>query len=51
MSHCNLVHLIAAALLLAPSARSLAGDDAGPFVRSLWLVQSFGTTSVASCSA
>ena len=32
-----------AALLLAPSARCLAGDDVGPLVRSLWLVQRFGT--------
>ncbi len=31
------------ALLLVPIPRALAGDDVGPFIRSLWLVQRFGT--------
>jgi arsenate reductase (thioredoxin) len=30
-------------LLLVPATRSIAGDDAGPLVRSLWLVQRYGT--------
>jgi hypothetical protein len=30
-------------LMLAPATRCLAGDDVGPLVRSLWLVQRFGT--------
>jgi len=49
MCHRRLVHPIVLACLLAPSARCLAGDDVGPLVRSLWLVQRFGTAeSVAA---
>lgn len=36
---------VAPALLLLPSARCLGDDDAGPFVRSLWLAQRFGTAA------
>ena len=43
MSHRRLFHIVALALLLFPSTRSLAGDDVGPLVRSLWLVQRYGT--------
>jgi hypothetical protein len=43
MSHHRLIHLLAPALLLAPSARCLAGEGVGPLVHSLWLVQRFGT--------
>jgi len=35
-------------VVLALSARCLAGDDVGPLVRSLWLVQRFGTAESAS---
>lgn len=49
MPHARLVHPIVLTLLLAPSARCVAGDDVGPLVRSLWLVQRFGTAeSVAT---
>ena len=34
---------LAPTLLLVPSSNCLAGDDVGPLVRSLWLVQRFGT--------
>jgi hypothetical protein len=43
MSHHKLIHLLAPALLLAPSARCLAGEGVGPLVHSLWLVLRFGT--------
>ena len=43
MSHHRLIHLLAPTLLLAPSARCLAGEGVGPLVHSLWLVQRFGT--------
>jgi hypothetical protein len=36
------LHLLAPALLLAWSGRCPDGDDVGPLVRSLWLVQRFG---------
>jgi hypothetical protein len=39
----RLLSLIVPALLLASSGRCPAGDDVGPMVRSLWLVQRFGT--------
>ena len=42
MFHRRLLPLIALALLIAPSPRCLAGDDVGPLIRSLWLVQRFG---------
>ena len=49
MPHSRLIRLVAPVLLLAPAARCVAGDDAGPLVRSLWLVQRFGTAeSVAA---
>lgn len=48
MPHRKLLHLIVPALFLCPSALCLAGDDVGPFVRSLWLVQRFGTTEAVS---
>jgi hypothetical protein len=35
-------------VLLATGASSLAGDDVGPLVRSLWLVQRFGTAEAVS---
>src|SRR3954453_4735664 len=39
----RLFHPVALALLLSASAHGRAGDDAGPLVRSLWLVQRVGT--------
>ena len=39
----RLLHLLAPALLLSSSGSCPAGDDVGPLVRSLWLVQRFGT--------
>ena len=48
MRHRRLVHPIVLACLLAPSARCLAGDDVGPLVRSLWLVQRFGTAEAVA---
>jgi arsenate reductase len=35
-------------LILAPAARCLAGDDAGPLVRSLRLVQRFGKSEAVA---
>jgi arsenate reductase (thioredoxin) len=39
----RLLHLLAPTLLLAWSGRCPAADDVGPLVRSLWLVQRFGS--------
>jgi hypothetical protein len=36
------LHALAFAIALAPAAPSLAGEDVGPLVRSLWLVQRHG---------
>jgi arsenate reductase len=43
----RLLHRIAP-LLLVPATTCLAGDDVGPLVRSLWLVQRFGTAEAGS---
>ncbi len=49
MSHSRLSRWVAPVLLLATAGRCLAGDDVGPMVRSLWMVQRFGTAeSVAT---
>lgn len=37
-------HVVGPALLLAWTGQCLAGEDVGPLVRSLWLVQRFGST-------
>ena len=43
------IRRVVPALLLLPLAQALGGDDVGPLVRSLWLVQRFGTAdSVAT---
>ncbi len=39
----SLIRCFTLALLLVPATRSWAGDDVGPLVRSLWLVQRYGT--------
>jgi len=39
----SLIRSFALTLLLVPTTRCLAGDDVGPLVRSLWLVQRYGT--------
>ena len=39
----NLICCLAPTLLLVPTTHCLAGDDVGPFVRSLWLVHRYGT--------
>ena len=41
------IHLLAPALLLTWCGHGQAGDDVGPLVRSLWLVQRFGTADAA----
>jgi len=43
MAHPWLIRWVAPVLLLAPAGACSAGDDVGPLVRSLWLVQRFGT--------
>src|SRR5947209_6904347 len=43
MSCSRLIRWVAPALLLAPAGRCAADDDVGPLVRSLWLVQRFGS--------
>ncbi len=44
------VRWLAPALLWAMTLPALAGDDAGPFLRSLWLVQRYGTADALSVS-
>ena len=39
----HLISWLAPTLLLVPTTHCLAGDDVGPLVRSLWLVQRYGT--------
>ena len=48
MPHSRLIRWVAPVLLLAPAARCPAGDDVGPLVRSLWLVQRFGTADAVA---
>ena len=43
MTRRNLISWLAPTLLLVPTTHCLAGDDVGPLVRSLWLVQRYGT--------
>ena len=43
MTRHNLICWLAPTLLLVPTTHCLAGDDVGPLVRSLWLVQRYGT--------
>ena len=43
MTRQNLISWLAPTLLLVPTTQCLAGDDVGPLVRSLWLVQRYGT--------
>jgi hypothetical protein len=38
---------VAPMLLLVPATHCLARDDVGPLVRSLWLVQRYGTAEAA----
>ena len=42
MTRRNLICWLAPTLLLASTTHCLAGDDVGPLVRSLWLVQRYG---------
>jgi len=44
MHRLETVRSIVLTLLLVPATHCLAGDDVGPLVRSLWLVQRYGTT-------
>lgn len=48
MNTLRLIRMLAPALLLSWCGRCLAGDDVGPLVRSLWLVQRFGTTEAVT---
>ncbi len=48
MPHSRLIRWAFTVLLLAPAARCLAGDDVGTLVRSLWLVQRFGTADAVA---
>jgi hypothetical protein len=41
-------YLLAPAVFVASSGHCSAGDDVGPLVRSLWLVQRFGTAEAAN---
>ena len=43
MTRRTLISWLAPMLLLVPTTHCLAGDDVGPLVRSLWLVQRHGT--------
>ena len=43
MPHRSLVRWVAPMLLLVPTSPCLAGNDVGPLVHSLWLVQRYGT--------
>ncbi len=45
MTRRNGISWIAPTLLLVPTTYCLAGDDVGPLVRSLWLVQRYGTSA------
>ena len=44
----TLFRWLAPALLLASASEVRAGDDEGPLVRSLWLVQRFGTAEAVA---
>ena len=44
----RLIRMLAPALVLASTGRCLVGDDVGPLVRSLWLVQRFGTAEAVT---
>ncbi len=48
MPHSRLIRWAAPVLLLAPAGRCQAGDDVGPLVRSLWLVQRFGAAEAVA---
>ncbi len=48
MSHLRLIRLIALALAFTSAGRCQAGDDVGPLIRSLWLVQRFGTAEAVT---
>src|SRR5205807_9487673 len=43
MSHPERIRWLATAWLVALAAPCVAGEDVGPFVRALWLVQRYGT--------
>jgi arsenate reductase len=44
----RLVRTLVPVLLMVPATPSLAGDDLGPLVRSLWLVQRHGTAEAVA---
>jgi hypothetical protein len=44
----RLIGMLAPALVLTSTGRCLAGDDVGTLVRSLWLVQRFGTAEAVA---
>src|SRR4051812_5184390 len=44
MPHSRSICWLAPAVLLVLVTPYLAGDDVGPLVRSLWLIQRYGTT-------
>jgi hypothetical protein len=46
MHHSNLIARTALALLLMPFTRTMAADDVGRLVRTLWLVQRYGKPEV-----
>lgn len=49
MSHPRSVNQsLAAALLVFSTASALAGDDVGPLVRSLWMIQRYGTVEAVA---
>ena len=48
MSHSRSIRWVAPMLLLVPATCCLGGDDVGPLVRSLWLVQRIGTAEAVA---
>src|SRR5689334_20595877 len=44
----RLIRMLAPALVLSWTGRCSAGDDVGPLVRSLWLVQRFGAAEAVT---
>ena len=48
MTHSRSIRWVSPVLLLVLATRCLGGDDVGPLVRSLWLVQRFGTAEAVA---
>ena len=48
MTHSRSIRWVSPVLLLVLATRCLAGDEVGPLVCSLWLVQRFGTAEAVA---